>query len=194
MTERQADYILCNSPASIQSALADLTTSPVLFVDCEGRDLGSFNGRLSVISIRTTGSETFIIDAVSLGAQRLRPIFDILESSTIVKVMFDGRKDFCAFYHDFGVSLQNVIDLQLVDIQSRHQRFRGKGKYAKDRIQRLLGFLPEYEIQGNRSLYGSVEKLSGLGECMKEHRLEIPPKRKVFLRCIHPFFQVLTRR
>ena len=46
-------------------------------------------------------------------------MFDILSSNSVTKVVFDGRMDFSALYHEQNVEVQNVLDLQLVDIDSR---------------------------------------------------------------------------
>ena len=56
----------------------------------------------------------FVFDVVMLGTT----LFDhglraLLESTTIVKLFFDCRRDSDALYHQFGVQLHCVLDTQV---------------------------------------------------------------------------------
>ena len=64
----------------------------------------------------------YLIDVASIPLKHLRPVFDLLASSDVTKVVWDGRMDYSALYHDYGVRMRNVIDLQIVDILSRDSR------------------------------------------------------------------------
>ncbi|KAG6915174.1 hypothetical protein DXG01_012857 [Tephrocybe rancida] len=122
-------YTLCDNRISVESALVTLQQSTILAFDSEGLKLGQVGGKLSFIVLRsiqpvfTPGS--FLFDAIKLSEEDIRPIFDILESSSVQKVVFDGRMDSSCLYHDHGVHLQNIVDLQLADIKSRAMRGEG---------------------------------------------------------------------
>ncbi|KNZ78887.1 hypothetical protein J132_09133 [Termitomyces sp. J132] len=144
------DYVLCDTELSISNAAAVLSSSSLLALDCEGRGLGE------------TG---FLIDTVRLKGERLRPIYDILESTSIPKVVYDGRKDFSCLFHDRRVEIRNVIDLQLVDIKSREIR----GENDADRLLRLGQVVPKWELARNSHLYRNVHKLCGMNRSAEEH-------------------------
>ena len=170
MAPRAGDYTYCDSDASLREALTALRASSTLFLDCEGLDLGTKGGSLSLISFRTTtpiSAHTFVIDIVVLSETSLRPLFDLLESTDVTKVVFDGRMDFSALYHEYGVAMQGVVDLQLVDVRSRQQR----GEDEDDQLARLSPYLLRSEIFSNRTHYLQVQKLAGLNQCLQEHKV-----------------------
>lgn len=165
------DYVFCDNEASLQIALTAIqATSQNIILDCEGLNLGQQGGTLSLITLRTTGlaPQIFIIDVIGIGITPLRPLFDLLESPALHKVVFDGRMDYSALYHEHGVTLDGLLDLQLADIQSRTLR----GEDMNNQLRRLSPYLYKREISSQRTSYTSVQKLSGLGQCMREHRLE----------------------
>lgn len=163
------DFVLCDTGIAIQKAVAILSTSSILALDCEGRDLGDTGGKLSLISLRTIrpahSAQAFLIDTVRLRGERLRPIYDILESTRVRKVVYDGRKDFSCLFHDRRVEIRNVIDLQLVDIKSREMR----GENHADRILRLGQVVPKWELSRKPHLYNNIHKLSGMNKSAEEH-------------------------
>ncbi|KAG6805914.1 hypothetical protein H0H92_013484, partial [Tricholoma furcatifolium] len=146
-------------------------------LDCEGDDLGKAGGKLSLISLRNfedSAAQTFLIDAVAVawGKSELRPIYDILESGAICKVMYDGRKDFNSLLHDCGVEIKNVVDLQLADIKSRQSR----GEGDTDRLCRLGQIIPQWKLKRSPHLHANIHKLSGMKQCAEEH-LELKAER-----------------
>ena len=145
-----------------------LRSSPILILDSEGRDLGLVGGALSIITLRTTAADpqTYLFDAQSLSTTALNDIFGLLSSPKIQKIVFDGRADFSAFYHEYGIELYNVIDMQLVDIKSRQAR----GEKSDEQLKRLCGAFAPREVWKNRDLYGQVHKLSSLEKCLREHQ------------------------
>ena len=157
--------LLCDTDAVLTEALPDLQMSSTLILDCEGVDLGRRGGSLSIITLRTispSSAQTYLIDVVRLSPSALHPVFDLLRSSSVLKVVFDGRMDFSALYHGHGVELQNVLDLQLVDVASRNES-------QEKHLERLGKCLKRGEINGNKRMYVDVYKLSGLAECVREH-------------------------
>lgn len=124
------EYVLCNDKLSLSKALTAVSVSSAIAFDCEGLQLGQLGGVLSLITIGVVSPASeappFIIDVTVLDKQTLRPLFDLLESSLLTKIVFDGRMDYSALYHEFGASLQGVLDLQLADIHSRSVRGEGE--------------------------------------------------------------------
>ncbi|KAG6817644.1 hypothetical protein H0H93_007097 [Arthromyces matolae] len=110
---------------------------------------------------------SYLCDVLSLTSEELRPVYDILESSEIQKVVFDGRMDFSCLLHYHGVRLQNIIDLQLADIESRARR----GERFNGQISRFPKFVSRFDIKVNPGKYRAIHKLSGLTQCAAEHKL-----------------------
>jgi exonuclease 3'-5' domain-containing protein 1 len=78
-----------------------------------------------------------MIDTISLTKDELNPIFDIIQSSSVNKVVFDRRMGFNELYHGWSVFLRGVLDFQLADVDCRRQR----GKNEEEHISRLLRYL-----------------------------------------------------
>jgi exonuclease 3'-5' domain-containing protein 1 len=103
--------------------------------DFEGIDL-SRSGELCIAQLATT-KQTFIVDIVAMG----KPAFTdgklgaLLESNDVLKVIYDGRADADALFHQFDVQLANVYDVQIASVErqckldGRRDRFvHGLGK------------------------------------------------------------------
>ncbi|KAJ7036763.1 ribonuclease H-like domain-containing protein [Mycena alexandri] len=165
------NFTFCDTVQSLSAVAASLRSSPTLFLDCEGHDLGLAGGGLSLISLGTptpNQPRTYLIDAVALRTSDLRSIFDILESPQVQKVVFDGRMDQTALFYDHGgICLQNVVDLQLADIKSRV--LRGENEGSLEQLMRLSPYLLQSEVQKNPQLYHKVQKLPGLEQTVREH-------------------------
>jgi exonuclease 3'-5' domain-containing protein 1 len=170
MAYRARSFTLCDTDASLTEALAELQASSAVILDCEGLNLGTRGGSLSLISLRGAtpiSNKAFIIDVVSLDVTSLRPLFDLIESSAVTKVVFDGRMDFNAFYHEYGVIMRQVVDLQLADLRSRVLR----GEDEEDQLNRLSPYLPRDEVLAHRTHYLQVQRLTGLDQCLREHKV-----------------------
>ncbi|KAJ3742011.1 ribonuclease H-like domain-containing protein [Lentinula detonsa] len=143
------EYILCNTLESFYSAINVLQTFSLLVIDCEGLNLGTHRGSLSLLTIRPISpqnSQNFIFDFVALTFS-LQPLFSILTDPSILKIFYDGRMDFSALYHTYHIDLDPVLDLQLVDICSRFAR----GNYS------------------NKDRFKNIHILQSLGGCLEEH-------------------------
>jgi len=171
MADQIDDYILCDDSSSLSDAITAIKSTSVLALDCEGQTLGLEGGALSLISLRALepkiSKKTYLIDTIRLTKAQLKPIFDIIQSPSVTKIMFDGRKDFSELYHGSGVHLRGVLDLQLADVESRRQR----GEDQQKQISRLLAFLPPREIYRKRYFYTAIQKLCGLESCIGEHKI-----------------------
>ncbi|KAJ7713802.1 ribonuclease H-like domain-containing protein, partial [Mycena metata] len=164
-------FTFCDTPQSLSAVAANIRGSSTVFLDCEGHDLGLAGGGLSLISLGAptpNQPQTYLIDAVALGTSELRPIFDILESPNVQKVVFDGRMNQTALFYDHGgVRLQNVVDLQLADIKSRV--LRGENEGSLEQLMRLSPYLLQSEVEKNPQLYYKVQKASGAGADFYSH-------------------------
>lgn len=164
---------LCATPESLRAAVQALAGHTHVFLDCEGQTLGVVGGKLSLLNLgvvdrdRSSRLQTFLIEVLAFQgsmAQQLNPIFDLLRSEQVFKVVFDGRMDASELLNGHGVQLKNALDLQVADIASREQH-----ESVDRRLQRLVGFLPQYEVNRNRALYLQVQRLNGLDYAMIEH-------------------------
>lgn len=168
------DFTYCDKEIDLLEATKSLQDSSILFFDCEGEDMGAQSGHLWLISLGTAspGSQRiYLFDVLAIGTEGLKPIFDILASKKIQKVVFDGRMDQSALYHEYGVTMQNVVDLQLADIKSRPRR--GEKRGSKEQLDRLLRYIPRYEMDAHRGLYQKVQRLAGLGQAVREHKVKV---------------------
>lgn len=163
---------LCSTPESLQTVLQALSGQTHVFLDCEGKTLGEAGGKLSLLNLGVVNQnnrlQTFLVDVLAFersNSRYLAPIFEMLRSEEVFKVMFDGRMDASELLHGHGVRLRNVLDLQVADVASRERR----GESDNGRLQRLIGFLPQQEINRNRSLYLQVERLNNLDYATVEH-------------------------
>ncbi|KAJ7664844.1 ribonuclease H-like domain-containing protein, partial [Mycena rosella] len=167
----------CKNDSDVTTATQALQGQPTLFLDCEGDRLGLKGGRLSLISIGIHSQDdneplVYLIDALALETAALRPIFNLLESSNVRKVVFDARMDQSALFHDHGrVEMQNLVDLQLADIKSRARR--GEDAQSVEQLARLTPYLPPNEVNSHAPLYGVVQKLSRLTQAVEEHQVDV---------------------
>ena len=106
----------------IKDVIAKLNTAGTMAVDCEGRDLGR-GGTLDILSVATKDKEVYLFDISALG----RGAFDaglraLLENKEVEKMMFDCRGDADALKHLFGVMLDGVLDVQLLEVIHRQKK------------------------------------------------------------------------
>ncbi|KAJ3755442.1 ribonuclease H-like domain-containing protein, partial [Lentinula raphanica] len=167
-------FVLCDTPESFSIAIHALKLSLGVVVDCEGLDLGRHNGRLSLLSIRSipplpNPGINYIFDFLSLPSSLLQPLFALLSSSSVLKIVFDGRMDYSALYHEYGVVMENVLDLQLVDVASRYVRGERPECTGQHR-SRLAGCFGYASIRREKEVFKNVQVLQGLDGCMIEHK------------------------
>lgn len=152
-------------------AVDALRSSSYIICDCEGSDLGSRGGNLSIISLAALPTSAdpdpriYLIDAIKLSDQQLQPIYNLLQSDQHTKIMYDARSDWCEFYHRHGVELVRVLDLQLADIESR----RARNETQEQQLARLPLFCSEEEVKNYRTSYTKIHRLNGLGASALEH-------------------------
>jgi exonuclease 3'-5' domain-containing protein 1 len=104
------------------------TDSPALYLDLEGINL-SRNGSVSLISLFISPMNTaYLIDIHVLGTTAFttsppsssQSLKIILENPSIPKVFFDVRNDSDALFAHFGIALQGIVDVQLLELGSRY--------------------------------------------------------------------------
>jgi exonuclease 3'-5' domain-containing protein 1 len=101
----------------------------------------------------------YLIDVAILGYDAFaRSLKDILEDPGRIKLVFDCRSDADALYHQYGVRLQGVLDVQLLEVASR----RAKG-YQVLYNASLAKTMSRYGLWGAAEVErkASVHKLCG---------------------------------
>ncbi|EJD01980.1 uncharacterized protein FOMMEDRAFT_157145 [Fomitiporia mediterranea MF3/22] len=132
-------YTICTTEESVSKAVEVLADAEYIILDCEGRDLGSASGALSLISLGTPhASDIFLFDILLLPHHALQILFNAVLSLTPAaraktKVVWDGRMDYSELFFSYTCPIENVLDLQLADILSRAKR----GQNDKQRLDRL---------------------------------------------------------
>ena len=116
-----------SSVAVLVDALQNLPTNPPsLYLDLEGINL-SRNGSISIMQIFVQPTnQVYLLDILLLGEKAFNTLGQsgtdlraILQSESVPKVFFDIRNDADALYAHFGVSLEGVVDVQLMEVAAR---------------------------------------------------------------------------
>jgi exonuclease 3'-5' domain-containing protein 1 len=112
--------------------------SPTMYIDLEGVNLcreGSISIFTLMVDLDLPIQHVYLIDVHVLGAQAFTTastkgtttLKDILQDKTITKVFFDVRNDSDALFAHYGVALQGVEDVQLMESATRETT--GSRKY-----------------------------------------------------------------
>ena len=135
-----------SSVALLVDALQNLPINPPsLYLDLEGIKL-SRNGTISIMQIFVQPTnKVYLLDILVLGekafntpGQHGTDLRAILQSETIPKAFFDIRNDADALFAHFGVSMEGVVDVQLMEVASRPSSKRflaGLGKCIEQDAQ-----------------------------------------------------------
>jgi exonuclease 3'-5' domain-containing protein 1 len=138
-----------STTAQVSQMLASLNTTPgtppALYVDIEGASL-SRNGTVSIVTLYDPGNSTvYLVDVhtlqlsafttpsatattalnlanpIGLTPAHVEPttLKSVLESPATVKVFFDVRNDSDALFCHYGIRLQGIHDLQLMELATR---------------------------------------------------------------------------
>ncbi|KAI0092672.1 ribonuclease H-like domain-containing protein [Irpex rosettiformis] len=165
--------VFCGTARSVKDASSVLSNANIIFMDCEGVDLGVRGGTLSIITLGVislhspTNLNIYIIDVAHLPLVDIQPIYDLLASSNATKVVWDGRMDYSALYHYYRVRMQNVVDLQLVDILSRESR-----DTPEEHLKRFSDYVQPKLLKSadGKKLYGKIHRLNSLINAVREHK------------------------
>lgn len=115
------------SISNLVDSIIDLPSDPPsLYFDLEGIKL-SREGSISIFQLFVVPqNRVYLIDihvlkasVFSTAGETGSHFKDILESATIAKVVFDVRNDSDALHHHYGIALQGIQDVQLMENASR---------------------------------------------------------------------------
>lgn len=121
---------LVDSVSSLSSFLPELPTCrmgrPDLYIDLEGDDLCR-RGTLSLVTIFVESRRTVhLVDVTTLRGEAFsttdssgRTLKHILEAKDIIKVFFDIRNDSDALFSHYGIAVQGIEDVQLMELATR---------------------------------------------------------------------------
>lgn len=124
------ETIIVDSAALLRSVIGEVMTlrtdAPSLFIDLEGCQLGR-HGSISIMSIYAPPKKRiYLIDIYRLGAEAFstvnsdgKSLKTILESSVIMKVLFDVRHDSDALFSHYGICIDGIRDVQLMELGTR---------------------------------------------------------------------------
>ena len=134
-----ATAVLTSPGEDLDRALRACVSSDVLAVDLEGVSMSRV-GAVTLLQVAVRDS-VFLFDAQALGTAELferavsvdetdendgpkartakKTLRGVLEDGQITKLMFDCRVDSDALFHQHGVALRGVFDVQLADVASR---------------------------------------------------------------------------
>ena len=171
------NYELVNTPAGAQRAFNVLRMCQYIFLDCEGRDLGTKNGELGLLQLGSPNATyVFLIDVLALEEAELSDIFSLLTNNSIMKVVWDGRMDDTELLFGHGVKMAGALDLQLVDIVSRKARAGREGVYEYERLRRMIrNEMPLATIRKMQT--EGMHVLCSMDRAIQEHRLVGVPKK-----------------
>ncbi|KAH7108428.1 ribonuclease H-like domain-containing protein [Auriculariales sp. MPI-PUGE-AT-0066] len=175
---------LCNTPQSLHTAMRLLVLSPYLLVDCEGRDIGTDGGALSIVSVGThDASFVFFFDVLSLTATDLEPLRHLLASPSVQKVFWDGRMDAVELRRTLGVSICRPCDLQIVDINSRKPRGDLNGRKWVSIPWHPLHHVAHMDLTDVHGLIGlkSAPRVHGLSNLITNTREELPVDHEMWM-------------
>ncbi|RPD70656.1 hypothetical protein L226DRAFT_514191 [Lentinus tigrinus ALCF2SS1-7] len=162
-----AQYTFCTTYDAATRAAQVLSASSTIILHCQGRDLGLPDGELSIIALSDpAASEVFLLDVLLLCDKHnpaLAPLFSLLERPDITKLVWDGRTYLLEIADTYGVLLQGVIDLQLVEVSTR-----GKKSEKNLRAQHTMRYFKcVADVLGAAStIPDDIHRLMGLNHCL----------------------------
>jgi len=114
------------------------STSPALYIDLEGDNLSRL-GTVSIVTILVhPKNHTYLVDITKLSKAAFttagkdgKTLKDILEDPAVPKCFFDVRNDSDALFFHFGIALQGIEDIQLMENASRRTSKRLLSGLAK---------------------------------------------------------------
>ncbi|KAL4997400.1 ribonuclease H-like domain-containing protein [Aspergillus recurvatus] len=126
---------------------------PLLYIDIEGEQLSRY-GTISLLTVLVHGIDDaraiYVVDIHTLGnpafctpGRRGKTLKDTLESPDVLKVFFDVRNDSDALYAHYGIKLQGVRDLQLME-NARRQTTVGR-RLVWGLAKCIEGVIPPYK-------------------------------------------------
>jgi len=129
LLDRRCVVISGPGPA-MDEAVARIQACDVVAVDCEGVNMSRV-GAVTLLQV-AAGDRAYLFDVQAMGRACFEMVSDasvtngrnlksVLEDPRVLKLMFDCRVDSDALFHQHGVSLTNVFDVQLADVAARRR-------------------------------------------------------------------------
>jgi len=161
--ERRITVIETTTTGIFKQALEEIRNAAMVAVDCEGVAM-SRTGRVTLIQVATE-HKVYLFDVLKLGSAAFEAYGDgpsgnggsqttlkhVLEGSSVLKLMYDCRRDSDSLFHQFNVKLQAVLDIQLLDVALHRQQ----GQI----VERLSGFARCARLWLGSKTYGPVMSL-----------------------------------
>ncbi|EIN13050.1 hypothetical protein PUNSTDRAFT_131272 [Punctularia strigosozonata HHB-11173 SS5] len=121
------------------------------------------------MAIGTTDAEqVFLFDALTLDASGhpAQRLFNLLRDPRKRKLVWDGRMDFIEIWSVYGIPLNGVLDLQIVEVVSRVLA----GEDDNQRLGRMARMLGAKEVFRGKTRwkYDDIHRLCGMNECVKQ--------------------------
>ena len=121
-------------------AFCDAVTGAVA-VDTESDHFHAYDARVCLIQL-ASGGEAALVDPLAMDAAALEPLFAMLESPDIVKVLHAGRNDILEIDRDWERTINSMFDTQIA------ARFVGLGGNSLDfLLEDLVGVEPGKSFQ-----------------------------------------------
>lgn len=119
--------------------------TPHIFLTCHGRDLGFVGGRLGLVGLGIK-EDIYLLDVLTY-SRCLDVLKGILKDGKVEKVVWDGRGLGSEFWHGHEISVEKVVDMQLVQALKggRDARigFQNKGAMKIHGLDTTFGELQE---------------------------------------------------
>ena len=171
------------SVAALVDALQNLPINPPsLYLDLEGIKL-SRNGLISIMQIFVQPTDqVYLLDililretAFNTPGQSGTDLRAILQSESVPKVFFDVRNDADALFAHFGVSMEGVVDVQLMEVASRRHSKRflaGLGKCIEKDAQLKGEAIKQWKATKDKGLSLFAPERGGSYEIFKNRPLQ----------------------
>lgn len=109
------EFELVDNAQRCAAVVQELLRKPEIAVDIEGVFLCR-SGEVCIIQVADETGKVYLFDITILSSTafeegRLR---ELLESTHVAKVVFDGRADNDALSHIYGIAMRNIYDLQIL--------------------------------------------------------------------------------
>ncbi|KAH8102260.1 ribonuclease H-like domain-containing protein [Cristinia sonorae] len=139
----EVKYTFVQNYNQLPKVISRLSSSSHILIDCEGQNIGTPTGILSLISVGTADSkDIFVIDVLRVRDRthpQVQRFLRLLEDPSVLKVIWDGRMDHVEIFMTFGVKIRGVLDLQVVEVMSR-EGVRGERDYQRrGRFRKMFG-------------------------------------------------------
>lgn len=143
------EYIIINSRELIWSFINQRRYNEIS-IDIEGDDLCRY-GRINTIQLFVpTNNRFFLFDCSKLSVDEVRnALFHVLDDRNIVKYFFDCRSDVDALYHQYGLVVTNVIDVQLYEMAYRKVNRIGSPYHYSSLYRTLCNYSSCIQISGD---------------------------------------------